>query len=182
MSGSAALTDFPVLISRTDSDWRTTANGGGVGRDDGGDIVFTAADGVTKLSDEVERYSASTGELVVWVRVPSLSPTEDTVLYLYYGNATAADQQDRTGAWSSRYTAVHHFKEQSGTLLDSTSNGLNATPSSGATFQSAGAIGGAYAFNGISTGLASIADSSVWDGAFSQYTVELWTNVKSIVT
>src|SRR5574341_919689 len=67
VAGAAALSSFPVLYSVTDANLRTVANGGGVGKNDGTDILFTAADGATKLNHEIELYNPSTGQLVAWV-------------------------------------------------------------------------------------------------------------------
>ena len=41
-----------------------TLNGGNVAQADGGDILFIAGDGHTKLDHEIERYDETTGELV----------------------------------------------------------------------------------------------------------------------
>jgi hypothetical protein len=50
------LTNFPVLISTTDLDWKEDSQAipGHVAQTDGGDIMFTAGDGVTKLDHEIE--------------------------------------------------------------------------------------------------------------------------------
>jgi hypothetical protein len=67
----ANLTNFPVLINiSSDTDLRTTGNGGDVQSSSGYDILFTDGTG-TVLDHEVEKYTASTGELVAWVRVPT---------------------------------------------------------------------------------------------------------------
>ncbi|HXW98348.1 MAG TPA: DUF2341 domain-containing protein, partial [Methanomicrobiales archaeon] len=72
------LTNFPVLVSLTaDPDLATYAQA------NGNDIFFTASDG-TKLSHEIESYSA--GTLVVWVNVPLVSSSTDTTIMMYYGN------------------------------------------------------------------------------------------------
>src|SRR6266852_2185273 len=63
VSGGSDLTNFPMLFSVTDANLKTVANGGSVGKADGTDILFTASDGVTKLSHEIETYSAATGQL-----------------------------------------------------------------------------------------------------------------------
>ena len=121
-------TNFPVLINRTDTDWKSTGNGGHVGKSDGTDILFTSADGTTKLDHELETYTATTGAVIAWVRIPTLSTSTDTVLYLYYGNAGAASQQNATGVWDSNYKGVWHVPD--GTTLtanDSTSNANNGT-------------------------------------------------------
>jgi hypothetical protein len=44
---------------------------------------------------------------VAYVKIPAFSPKHDTVIYLYYGNPTAADQQDIEGVWSG-YQMVRH--------------------------------------------------------------------------
>jgi hypothetical protein len=146
VSGSSSLTNFPVLISLpNDTDLEAVAQA------NGNDILFTAADGTTKLSHEIEQYTASTGQLIAWVQVPTVSPTGDTLIYIYYGNASAADQQNQTGVWDSGFKLVQHLEQTSGvTTYDSTSNGNNGTKVSATspTATSAGEIGGAQSFDG----------------------------------
>jgi len=50
-------TDFPVLISVTDTDLRDTSNSGHVGKSNGGDILFTSSNGTTGLSHEIKIYT-----------------------------------------------------------------------------------------------------------------------------
>jgi hypothetical protein len=78
-------------------------------QDDGGDIVF-ATDAGIKLDHEIEHYAG--GSLVAWVSVPNLSSTVDTVLYMYYGNAGASDQQNEEAVWSPDYVMVQHLEEE----------------------------------------------------------------------
>jgi hypothetical protein len=87
---NASLADFPVLVSCTDGDLASKA------QPDGDDILFTDTDSV-KLNHEIEFYNGSDGGLVAWVRVPGLSTTVDTVLYMYYGNAGVPSQENVTG-------------------------------------------------------------------------------------
>jgi thermitase len=182
VSGPSSLSNFPMLFSVIDANLKTVANGGSVGKSDGTDILFTAADAVTKLAHEIERYNPATGELVAWVKVPALSPSADTSLYVYYGNAAAADQQDRVNTWDSNYKIVNHLKEASGPVLDSTSNANNATPSaSGATLVSAGKMGGAYSFDGV-TGMLTTPSNPSWNGSSSNYTVQLWVKFNATPT
>lgn len=123
---SGTQTSFPVLISSTSTDWKDVANGGFVGKSNGYDILFTADDGTTKLNHEIEKYVNTTGELVAWVNVPSLSSVTDTTLYIYYGNSQASDQQNTTSVWDSNYKMVQHAKG-SGQMNDSTSFGNSGT-------------------------------------------------------
>ncbi len=138
------LTNFPLLVSVTDDNLKTTGNGGKVGKADGTDILFTSSDGVTKLDHEIESYSSTTGALVAWVRVPTLIPSADTNLYLYLGNASASDQQNKTGTWDSSMKGVWHFNNS---LSDSTANANNGT-NNGTTNLTVGRIGSARDFTG----------------------------------
>lgn len=65
--------------------------------------------------------------LRAWVKVPSLSSSADTPLYLYYGNPAASDQSDAATTWAD-YMAVIHGINRPGThaLLDSSGNGGHA--------------------------------------------------------
>jgi hypothetical protein len=133
VSGSLALSNFPVLVSKTDTGLRDNA------RSDGNDILFVGADG-TKLDHEIEAYTSASGTLVAWVEVPSLSATADTVIYMYYGNPQATSQENRTGVWDANYQAVWHLHEASGTRNDSTAN-ANALTDTNTVPQATGKIG-----------------------------------------
>jgi len=136
VSGGGSLTNFPMLFSVADAKLRTVDNGGSVGKTDGTDLLFTASDGITKLDHELEFYNASTGQVIAWVRLPSLSPSADTVVYVYYGNAAAADQQNKTAVWDSNYDLVWHLNAATGGT-DSTINANHGT------LEAAGKIDGA---------------------------------------
>ena len=130
---AADLTDFPVLINlASDADLAARA------LDNGNDLLFTAADQVTKLSHEIERFDGiTTGQLVAWVKVPHLSSTADTVLYLYYGNPAAANQQNVANVWDANFRGVWHLAQDPsagpGSIRDSTSNANHGTPNGGMT-------------------------------------------------
>ena len=148
VSGSSNLTNFPMLISlSSDSDLQSKA------KTDGSDKVSSLRlrTETTKLNHEIEAYTSSTGQLIAWVQVPTVSPTGDTSIYIYYGNASATNQQNQTGVWDSGFKLVQHLQQTSGvTTYDSTSNGNSGTKGSATspTATSAGEIGGAQSFNG----------------------------------
>jgi len=152
VSGLSNLSNFPMLFSVTDANLKTVSNGGRVGKADGTDILFAASDGVTKLDHELGLYTASTGATVVWVRIPTLSPTADTTIYMYYGNASAANQQNSAGVWGN-YAGVWHLSQNPGgtspQLLDSTSNGQSLTTfgSMASNQQVSGKIDSSISFN-----------------------------------
>jgi len=123
------LTDFPVLVDITHPGLQAYAQA------DGDDILFTNGSSQwtdnadVKLSHEIELYNNSTGHLVAWVKVPVLSSTADTSLYMYYGNPNCSSQENINGAWDSQYKMVQHLNETSGTHYDSTSFGNDGLPS-----------------------------------------------------
>ena len=144
---TADLTNFPVLISFTDADI------GGKARTDGFDLLFTDTDDTSKLDHEIETYTTGTGVLVSWVRVPNLTSSIAKVIYLYYGNPTASDQQNATGVWDSSYKGVWHLKEDPAggapQAKDSTANAKHGTSAGSMTSgdQIPGAINGSLDFD-----------------------------------
>lgn len=143
-----------VKASSGDDDLRYTGSGGGVGKTNGGDILFTSDDGTTKLKHEIEKYVSTTGELVAWVKVPTLKYNTDTDLYMYYGYASASDQEDPTNVWDSNYEGVWHLEEDpsgsSPQMLDSTTNNHDGTSNGSMTSsdQVLGMIDGSLDFDG----------------------------------
>jgi hypothetical protein len=154
--GSGGVTDFPVLVVlSSDADLQASAQA------NGNDIVFTASDGTTKLSHEIERYDGATGELIAWVKVPSLSSTADTDIYMYYGNATAGNQQNPTDVWSNGYVGVWHLKETptgaAGEVKDSTEYAGHGTAwNMAGADRVAGKVGYAYKFIAGASGAGSL--------------------------
>jgi len=103
---TANLVDFPVLITTVDVDFREKV------QVDGDDILFMDGSGVAnKIYHEIENYEVSSGELITWVKIPSLSSGEDTEFYIYYGNPNCSSQQISEKVWNSNYKSVHHFEE-----------------------------------------------------------------------
>src|SRR3989344_1324218 len=120
-------TDFPVLISGTYSYLATVANGGKVTDAQGDDVAFFSDSSLTtQLKHEVEKYTATTGEVVYWVKIPTLSYTANTVIYMAYGNSSiTTTQADPTNVWESNYKNVYHLPDGSSLASptqDSTTN------------------------------------------------------------
>ena len=168
--GGSALSGFPVLVS-------TTLGSSRIQNSNCYDIVFTSDPGGTaKIPWEQETCVQSTGALVDWVRVPSISSIVDTVIYVSYDNASISTAQNTGGlapanVWDSGYKGVWHFGN--GTTLntnDSSSNANNGTvlgtwtPGVGEVDGAAQYVGG----NGISATLGS--------NVTVPLTVELWSN------
>ena len=124
VGGSTDLSNFPMMVSFTDADIATVANGGAVTNANGYDIVFTAADGTTVLDHEIITYTATTGEYLAWVRIPSLASATNTQTWMYYGNNTIITDPSTDGTWSSDYLAVWHLDDD---FLDATTNNNDGT-------------------------------------------------------
>jgi hypothetical protein len=108
------LNNFPVLIQIINSHLGKRA------QEDGDDILFTNKLGVSnKLYHEIELYDSSSGRLIAWVNVPSLSSSEDTVIYMYYGNPDCINQEYPERVWDESYCAVWHLDD----LSDISNNG-----------------------------------------------------------
>ncbi len=159
VSGSGTLANFPMLFSVTGTEFKTLANGGYVTSATGADIFFTSNDGVTKLNHELETYTATAGTVIAWVQIPLLKTSTDTVIYVYYGNASSVSQQASTAVWDSNYVGVYHLPD--GTTLsatDSTAFANNGTSTNASALN--GKIGGAAKFSGTTTSYISMANSS----------------------
>ncbi|MEM9132956.1 MAG: DUF2341 domain-containing protein [Actinomycetota bacterium] len=125
----ADLADYPLLVTFSSAALAADA------LPDGSDIRFTAADGVSDLAHELERYDPATGSVTAWVRVPSVAGASPTTLYLYYGAADAPDQQAVREVWPDDVEAVWHLHRDpagSAPQLDDSTTGNNDGLSGGA--------------------------------------------------
>jgi len=152
-------TNFPVMVKLTnDADLASTAQA------DGDDILFTNNDGTVKLDHEIEYYSS--GALVAWVEVPSLTSGADVAICMYYGNSIVASQENVAGTWSNGYEAVYHLHNDftdSAKTHDGTNEGsLNVTgiAAGGQDFVPADEI-----------------ELGTWSVSGSAITIEAWVNL-----
>ncbi|MGD8566422.1 MAG: DUF2341 domain-containing protein, partial [Candidatus Bathyarchaeota archaeon] len=133
------LINFPILVSVTDVDLASKA------QDDGDDIAFVLDSDGTKLNHEIESFNGTTGELIAWVNVTSLSSAVDTLIWMYYNNSDCSSQENIPGTWDSNYVAVWHFNDDS--LEDSTSYGYDGV-NSGTSYNSGCKIAGGREYTG----------------------------------
>jgi len=105
-----SLSGFPVLVALKDAGLRAEAHGGHVAMLDGGDFLFLDSDGRSPLAHELEAYDPIAGALKAWVRIPVLSQTDDTVIYLCYGQAEERVEGSRSGVWDAHYNLVRHLE------------------------------------------------------------------------
>ena len=151
VSGTGNLIDFPVLISVTDTGLKTAANCGHVQNSSGYDIIFSDSTQTIQLDHEIEKYDGTAGQLVAWVRIPSLSATSDTTIYIHFGNSNVCGSTENpTGVWDDDYVGVWHLKESSGSgsyLENSKQNSYYGDPDYGSTFLADAKIAGGRVAN-----------------------------------
>ena len=171
VSGAIDLVNFTALINITsDNDLRTVANLGHVENASGFDIIFTSDDGVTKLDHQLEKYTSTSGEFVAWVRVPVLSTTNTTYIYMYYGNTAISTDQSLNTTWSSGYKGVWHFNNN--VLNDGTSSG-NTGVNNGSTNLAVAKIAGGRSFPGTGTNYLQLPLSGA-SGGSGNGSIEFW--------
>lgn len=122
VSGSADLTDYKLQINSTITALKTVSNSGYVINNSNYlDIRFELADG-TKLKHEIVDWSATTGALIAYVNIPTLSYTANTTIYMYFGKSLSSQEWDMEGTWSG-YAYVNHM--QPGTKFGAAYTTLN---------------------------------------------------------
>jgi len=146
VSGSSDLINFPLLVSLFDSDLHNHA------QPDGDDIVFY--NGSEFLTHEIEvfnqTFNSTHAQLAAWVRIPSLSFTTDTTIFMYYGNSAMESCENATNVWNDNYRGVWHLNEISGNALDSTDYDVEGIISGDTIQGTDGKIDGSYEFDGDS--------------------------------
>jgi hypothetical protein len=170
---AGSLSDFPVLVSiASDNQLRTVANGGHVQNSNGYDIVFRGADGTTPLPHEIESYYPLTGQLTAWVKVPALSSSADTVIYMYYGDSSVTSPTETPAdVWDSNFKGVYHLKESIGTTInDSAPSANTGTAANSPALGSDGKIGKATTFDGSND---YVYTTTQFDNP-QEFTIEAW--------
>jgi Concanavalin A-like lectin/glucanases superfamily/Domain of unknown function (DUF2341) len=145
--GSSDSSSFPVLVAGTYSWLATVAHSGKVQSASGYDIAFFSDSALTTpLKFERESWEGVGGACAFWVKVPTLSHSADTVIYIAYGDATiSTDQSDKTNVWDANFKGVYHLgiTSTNGAAADSTSANKSMTANLTGAAPVAGQVGGA---------------------------------------
>lgn len=151
------LTNFPALLSIQDNNLiisNTCTDK--VQNPNGPNYDFAFVSGGSELYYQVESYDQTTGTLLVWVQIPTLTYAANNNIMFYYGSKSPTVTHNTAffaNTWASNYLAVFHFNESSytGSVADGTAGGHTGT-ASGMTSADlvTGKIGTAYSFNGSS--------------------------------
>lgn len=177
---SSTLTNFPVLLTAANlPSAMFDADGANPAQNGGGDIRFSSdADGATQLPCEVVSFvtdnNPANGTAEIHVKVPSVSSSVDTTVYVWWNTAGTDSQPaiDSTygaeNVWDSAFVGVWHLEEDpSGTapqMLDSTSNDHDGTSAGTMTTGDsvAAVVGNGLDFDGTDDGV-SIAETAAID-------------------
>jgi Concanavalin A-like lectin/glucanases superfamily/Domain of unknown function (DUF2341) len=164
-------TDFPVWISLTAADLAAHA------RADGQGIYFTAADGTTALDYELQRWDASSQHLDAWVRVPTLSSTAPTTIYVQYGDPAGSVAPSPAGVFKSSFVAVWHFDDAAPASAIADATGTHpGTPTLTSTTQASATLGKGLSFNGSTD---TITFTNPLSGS-QAHTISVWVNQPSV--
>jgi hypothetical protein len=99
-------TDFPVLVEIVDSRLIHSSSGGIITDESGSHIQFLGEDQDKPVPSEIVAYDPVKGTVKAWVAVPSLSGTEDTVLFV--ACSSSEEVQQRVSVWDEDYRIVIH--------------------------------------------------------------------------
>jgi hypothetical protein len=170
--------NFPVLVAGTYAYLAHTTHSGTVTDLNGYDIAFYADPaGTTPLYWEIESYNHATGAVVFWVRV-SLATAEDTVFYVFYGNASVSTfQSTASSVWDANFRAVHHLAG-SLDLANSVAGGAQLSATGAGVTSDAGMIGNAASYDGSDSFL-SPTDHYSFLNLASALTISAWVKIGS---
>lgn len=136
--------DFPVRVYLSASSGISSKDVSQIFDEIGSDanrkkIAVTISDGVTQCYVEIDIWDNAGEEAELWVKIPTLLSSGDTVIYLYY-DSSQADNTTYVGdtgstpaqtVWDANFKAVYHMSQDpSGgapQMLDSTSNSNDGT-------------------------------------------------------
>ncbi|MFW9829709.1 MAG: DUF2341 domain-containing protein, partial [Candidatus Thorarchaeota archaeon] len=145
----------------------------------GNDIAF--ANDTAWLDHDLELfeqdYNSTHAKLVAWVRIPSLSTSLDTTIYLYYENASMSPRENPEGVWNNNYEGIWHLSEDpsdpSPQFEDKTSNNNDGTAEVSMTSgdQISGQIDGSIDFDGSNDYISMGSSINI---ASSSFSVSTW--------
>ena len=169
--GTVDSANWPLRIAVTDADLKVVGSGGSVQSSLGFDIrPFSDIGLTTALTFELVNYVSTTGQLEMYVKIPTLTVATDVVIYLAFGDSGITTDGSSNTTWDTGFVGVYHFGRGSViNLLDSSTKGNNGTNNGGVV--AAGYEGGGVDL--ISSSYIDISGLANYFGGKSQLTVEL---------
>lgn len=167
----ATLTDYPVLLTEASiPEGACDADGAHPAEMGGGDIRFTSdSAGTTQLPVEIVKFVTDNNpancDAEIWVKVPSISGSANTSIWMWYDTASDDDQPTpsstygRMNVWDSNFKAVYHFQETSGSRSGATLSPNILTDNATVSYGS-GKVGNGADFEKTNSEYLSITDGS----------------------
>lgn len=181
VTGTNNLSNFTILFKTIDPDLKSTSNGGNVTSANGYDIIFTLNSCASNLYHQIEKYDPTSGELICWIKIPTLNYNSNTVLSMYYGNSTITLPTSSSSTWGSEYSSVLHLNENPSDLApqmtDGTANSRSGTCFGNMTVANVvpGIIANSVTFDEVDDGI-SINDFDYT----SSFTISFWFNISEV--
>jgi hypothetical protein len=144
VTGGSDLYNFPVLVNISSQDFLKNEPAGDITNANGFDIIFADKD-YNQLDHQLEYYNGTTGDLIAWVRIPTLSSSYNTEIKILYGNPQIVADPSVTTVWDSHYKGVWHLNDNN--LDDATSFDKAGTPYNTPAY-STGVINNSLELNG----------------------------------
>lgn len=92
---NSGLSDYQIKIVLNTNNFDFTK-----AQPNGADLRFTQSDGRTSLNYWVETYNSSAQEANIWVKIPLITASSSTKIYMYYGNSTASNSSSGDGVFN----------------------------------------------------------------------------------
>ena len=157
VEGGSDLYNFPILVNLSGQNFLQTSPAGQIFDVNGFDIIFTD-DEYNQLDHQLEYYNGTNGDLIAWIRIPTLSSSSNTVIKVLYGNPQITSDPSVTSVWDSHYKGVWHLDNNS--LDDFTSFNKAGTPYNSPTYP-AGKINNSLGLNGTNQYVEVINDTNI---------------------
>ncbi|HVX97880.1 MAG TPA: C25 family cysteine peptidase [Polyangia bacterium] len=183
-SAPTTLSNYPMLISVTDTSLKSVANGGRVRSANGYDIIFrgdmtTCGVLACTFSHQIETYDPTTGSLVAWVNIPILNTqtsSSNTSFSMLFGNQAISTSTELASTWDSSFKGVWHLgQDPTGAapqMTDGTSYGNNGTATGVTT--ATGRVGAGVAMDGSTSYIAVNSGTSLDTAASGSFTYSGW--------
>ena len=130
------ITDYMLMVWEVGNWLKQSSAGGRIQHASAWDIRFELPDGTALDFDPYFYYNATTGTLVVDVRVPILSRTNQTVVIMYYGKPDVLANPGKATAWRNYLAVIDGL-----TGVDKTGNGNGVTVTGVSEVQLIGSAG-----------------------------------------
>jgi hypothetical protein len=146
---AGAVVNFPVLVRLTNSNFAFSG-----AKKNGEDVRFAKSSGIP-VPFEIERWDSANGSAEVWVRVDTIYGNDQSrFVTMFWGNADAGSGSNSAAVFDTGngFQGVWHLDDTGPVARDATVNHFDGTLNNmPAASRIEGAIGSAYAFDGISS-------------------------------